>query len=595
VTKAKRTLWIFSARTESGPSLCGIIVKVFPIIADSALATNAERLERPLLSTAQARPIIATRLKTKPYLRPNEAVALALLLATPLQAQSQAGGYSNAVGLGAMGGIILLLLAWSQSLRWQLRGVLSSAQVRSNESEAVGASILPKDNIDLQRTETEFARERDLLTTLLDNTPDLIYFKDLQSRFVRVSRSKMEWALALARNHHQTSSEDSRSADPPNHLRGPTEFAQYLLGKTDFDLYAEDRARSAFEDEQDIIRTGNPLVGKMEKTVSPDGQSSWLVTTKVPWRGHDGTIIGTFGISKDVTFIKEAESKLESSHKQLLEASRLAGMAEVATTVLHNVGNVLNSVNISASIVAEKVKNSEASNLAQVAQMLREHADDLPAFLAHDPKGSKLPAYFAILAERRAAEQKEVLAELSSLCSNIEHIKEIVAMQQAYARVAGLQESLHATDLMEDAMRMNAGAVERHRIQVTREYSALPPILVDKHKVLQILVNLIRNAKYALEDQVLGDKQMILRAEPGENGTVKIYIIDNGVGIAVENMARIFEHGFTTRKNGHGFALHSGALAAREMGGTLTCQSAGPGQGAVFILELPLRPPEENA
>jgi signal transduction histidine kinase len=215
--------------------------------------------------------------------------------------------------------------------------------------------------------------------------------------------------------------------------------------------------------------------------------------------------------------------------------------------------------------------------------------------LASDPKGSKLPAYFATRTECLAAEQKEILAELSSLCANIEHIKEIVAMQQAYARVAGLQETLQATELIDDALRLNAGAVERHHVQVIREYSPIPPILVDKHKVLQILVNLIRNAKYALEDYAPKEKRMILRAARGENGTVKLSIIDNGVGISSENMTRIFEHGFTTRKHGHGFALHSGALAAREMGGTLSCYSAGQGQGAAFTLELPLRPPEASA
>ena len=158
--------------------------------------------------------------------------------------------------------------------------------------------------------------------------------------------------------------------------------------------------------------------------------------------------------------------------------------------------------------------------------------------------------------------------------------------------VAGLQESLKATDLIEDALRLNAGAVERHHVQVIREFSETPPLLVDKHKVLQILVNLIRNAKYALEDRGLGDKRMILRVAPVENGSVKLSVVDNGVGIVPENLTRIFEHGFTTRQNGHGFALHSGALAARQMGGSLTCHSAGPGQGAAFTLELPLRPPE---
>jgi len=655
--------------------------------------------------------------KTKPYLSLYEVLAVALLLATPLQAQSLAGSYSDAEGLGVIGGIILLLLTWAQAVRRQVRRVLPPAgaskggltkgkpktprqneadsswadeheclrallehssdfiyfkdresrfrrcskavyerfgvtqqdiigktdfdffddsharpafedeqeilrtglafhgkvereilnngteqwaltakmPLRNKAGEIIGTFGISKDITDLKRTETQCAYERDLLTTLLDNTADLIYFKDLQSRFVRVSRAKVEWALALARNNDQISSKGNGTGSTPAHLAGPTEFAQYLLGKTDFDIYSEERARAAFEDEQEIIRTGKPLGGKLEKTISQDGKVSWLVTNKMPWRGHDGTIIGTSGISKDVTFIKEAEAKLEKSHKQLMEASRLAGMAEVATTVLHNVGNVLNSVNISAAIVAEKVKNSKPANLARVADMLREHANDLAAFLASDPKGSNLPAYFATLSECLAADQKEMLAELTSLCANIEHIKEIVAMQQAYASVAGLRETLQATDLIEDALRLNAGAVERHHVQVIREYAPIPPILVDKHKVLQILVNLIRNAKYALDEHGPVDRRMTLRAASGANGTVQLSVIDNGAGIAGENLTRIFEHGFTTRKNGHGFALHSGALAARDMGGALTCHSAGLGQGAAFTLELPLRPPEANA
>ena len=648
-------------------------------------------------------------MKTKPYLWRIEVVVLASLVATPLQAQSLAGGYSDVVGLGAMGGIIVFLLAWTHSLRRQLRRVApttgtrdaapvvpsqanapagwadeheillalqehasdhiyfkdrqsrfrwcckavcdrfgvsqqgivgksdfdfyddshsqqafddeqeilrtgmafhgkveregsidgrerwaltSKMPLRNKAGEIIGTFGISKDITDLKRTEMQLAYERDLLTVLMDSTPDFIYFKDLQSRFVRASRSEVESALGRARAKHQLSSKDNGPDSPPAHLAGPTEFTPYLLGQTDSEFYPEERARGAFEDEQEIIRSGAPIVGKLESNVCPDGKIVWLLTTKMPWRAPDGRIIGTFGISKDVTFIKEAEAKLETTHNQLVEASRVAGMAEVATTVLHNVGNVLNSVNISASLVAEKVKNAKTSNLARAAEMLQENATDLAGFLTHDPKGSRLPAYFATLAECLTTEQNEMLAELSSLCANIEHIKEIVAMQQAYAKVAGLQETLNATDLIEDALRLNAGAVERHHVQVIREFSEAPPLLVDKHKVLQILVNLIRNAKYALEDRSHGDKRMILRVEPGENGSVKISVIDNGAGIAPENLTRIFAHGFTTRRNGHGFALHSGVLAARQMGGNLTCHSAGPGQGATFTLELPLRPPE---
>ena len=290
------------------------------------------------------------------------------------------------------------------------------------------------------------------------------------------------------------------------------------------------------------------------------------------------------------TALTQAETRLALLQKQLVDASRSEGTAEVATTVLHNVGNVLNSVNVSASLVADKVKNSRAGNLVKAAALLQDHAGDLPDFLTRDPKGRQFPAYLAGLAQHFVGEQHEILQELSSLCTNIDHIKEIVAMQQAYARVSGVQESLSAQELVEDALRLNAGAVERHKVHVIRQYSPAPPVLVDKHKVLQILVNLIRNAKYALDERGHACKEMILRTGPGQDRLVQISVTDNGVGIPAENLARIFEHGFTTRADGHGFGLHSSTVAARQLGGSLRCLSDGPGKGATFILELPSAP-----
>jgi C4-dicarboxylate-specific signal transduction histidine kinase len=180
------------------------------------------------------------------------------------------------------------------------------------------------------------------------------------------------------------------------------------------------------------------------------------------------------------------------------------------------------------------------------------------------------------------------------LRKNIEHIKDIVAMQQSYATVAGVTESIKASELVEDALRLNAGALTRHDVQVVRQYDADPTLEVDKHKALQILVNLIRNAKYACDASGRDDRRLTLHlAQNG--GRVKIVVLDNGVGIPPENLTRIFSHGFTTKKDGHGFGLHSGALAAQEMGGSLTAHSEGPGHGANFTLELPLRTSSADA
>ena len=199
----------------------------------------------------------------------------------------------------------------------------------------------------------------------------------------------------------------------------------------------------------------------------------------------------------------------------------------------------------------------------------------------------------SVSAEHLAQEQQATIAELKSLHQNIEHIKEIVAMQQSYAKISGVTETVNASELVEDAVRINAGGLQKHHIQLFREYQDVPPLTVEKHKVLQILVNLIRNAEHACGDSPRPDRQIRLRIAPTGKG-VAMSVIDNGVGIPPQNMTLIFGHGFTTRKGGHGFGLHGGALAARELGGSLTAHSDGPGAGATFVLELPLAPKPVN-
>ena len=254
-------------------------------------------------------------------------------------------------------------------------------------------------------------------------------------------------------------------------------------------------------------------------------------------------------------------------------------MAEVATGVLHNVGNVLNSVNVSTTLIREKLQRSEISTLGKVRDLLRQHEADLGAFLTTDPKGKLVPGFIIQLSERLEKEQ--------------------AALQEEH-RPAGAQRGAHqgnrghAAELRAgfglpgaSVRRQAAGrcAADEHRrpdaprqSPVIRQYAEVPPLMVDKHKVLQILVNLVHNAKYALDESRYHDKAAH-GAASRMNGDdrVKVTVADNGVGIPPENLTRIFSHGFTTRKGGHGFGLHSGANAAKEMGGQLTAHSEGPG------------------
>ena len=287
---------------------------------------------------------------------------------------------------------------------------------------------------------------------------------------------------------------------------------------------------------------------------------------------------------------EQAMAKLAEAQQSLMDLSRATGMAEVATGVLHNVGNVLNSVNVSASLLDDQLANSCLRDLRDVAALLQTHATDTAEFFTRDPRGQQLPDLVIQLAEHLDTEHRNWRREVQSVASNIEHIKEIVAMQQSYARVAGVIERLAPRDLFEDAVRMNERALARHSITLERDYQTVPLVEVDKHKVLQILVNLVHNAKYAVEQLPPANRRIRLQLVVLASGRVQLIVSDNGVGIPPENLNRIFSLGFTTRPDGHGFGLHTGALAARELGGSLAVRSDGAGRGATFTLELPAAP-----
>jgi signal transduction histidine kinase len=285
--------------------------------------------------------------------------------------------------------------------------------------------------------------------------------------------------------------------------------------------------------------------------------------------------------------VEERTRELMEAERELVDAARMAGMAEIATNVLHNVGNVLNSVNISAELVTRKLKNSKTLGLGKAVKMMNEHTEDLGQFMTHDEKGKLLPRYFNELVDSIAAEQALLIDELAQLTKSVDHIKEIVTTQQSYAGAARLIEPLNVSDLFEDALRMNSGALSRHHVTVTKDYQDAPTIMGDKHRLLLVLINLISNAKFAMS-HVSEPREMTLGIRIVDRTTLCLSVKDRGEGIAPENLARIFNHGFTTRKDGHGFGLHSCALAAVEMNGRLHVHSDGPGQGALFTLEIPL-------
>jgi PAS domain S-box-containing protein len=338
---------------------------------------------------------------------------------------------------------------------------------------------------------------------------------------------------------------------------------------------------------QELAALGRPYAYEY-RILAADGRTVWIRESGM-LLVENGHPVALRGIMLDITRQKKDAEELDKLNRKLIDTSRQAGMADVATGVLHNVGNVLNSVGVAATVVGERLRRSKVVNLRRATTMLREQNGHLAEYLTNDPKGKLLPAYLDTVADQLTGEQTELIAEMQSVGQHIEHIKEIVAMQQSYAKVSGANEILSVADLVEDALRINATSFTRHGIRLVREYTPdLPVVSVDRHKVLQILINLLRNAKHATEELEGEDKQIVVCVGMGTADRVKITVRDNGIGIPAEHMTKIFNQGFTTKKDGHGFGLHSGANAAKEMGGSLMARSDGPGKGAEFVLELPV-------
>ncbi len=359
------------------------------------------------------------------------------------------------------------------------------------------------------------------------------------------------------------------------------ETANFWEGK----LHPQDAAKA--------IQTGHEMAARGEpysfeyRMIAADNRTVWIRESGMVLV-ENGQPVAMRGIFLDITQHKRDAEQLDKLNRQLIDTSRSAGMADVATGVLHNVGNVLNSVSVSATVVADRLRQSKVAKLCRATAMLKQQNGHLAEFLINDPKGKLIPEFLELVSGELAGEQTELIAKMAAVSENIEHIKEIVAMQQNYAKVSGVYENLSVTELVEDALRLNVAAFERHHIELVRSFDDnVAKVCVDRHKFLQIFINLLRNAKHAMEDVNEHERRMVIRVGLASPGQVKVVVSDNGIGIPPENLTRIFNHGFTTKKDGHGFGLHSGANAAKEMGGSLVGHSDGPGKGAEFTLFLP--------
>lgn len=284
--------------------------------------------------------------------------------------------------------------------------------------------------------------------------------------------------------------------------------------------------------------------------------------------------------------VSERTAQLKEAQQELIEKAHQAGMADIATGTLHNVGNILNSVKTSTQVMSDLIHESQISSLTKANDLLRENMNNLEDFICNNPKGKKLLHYYQKLEEVFAAEREEMIKHIQRLNIKVDAIVEVIAAQQAYAGTSSLTEEFPLVDIIDDALTMQSGSIERYNITIVKNYNVQPRIPVQKVKLVHILINLINNAKEAMLQTPPDQRKLIITIDRDTTGAVIVKISDTGHGISRENLDRIFSHGFTTRKDGHGFGLHSSANYMTEMHGEMHAESEGINKGATFFLKF---------
>jgi len=527
----------------SGASVCGLVLLYVLRDRSPYFGTNAGLMVQPVLAVY----LLGTRRGL--FLTLGWSAVLVLF---PL--------YYTQWGAGAV--------SPPDEMLWPLYLCASFCFVLSWGLSALHSATATEAQRSLERTLKELRNREGQLLSVFESTDDLVFSLDTDKRLLTSNSAAKQLYRARFGQEPHVGQPFFPESVPELRAAWTPRLAKALAGQ-----------RQRFEEEHEL----------------ESSRATFDISVN-PVHGTEGRITGVTVFARNVTAArKEAEMRLGEVYRTLVDVSRQAGMAEIATGVLHNVGNTLNSVNVSTTLVVDKLRQSRLPGLSKVSNLLQERSSELSTFLTQDPQGKLLPAYISALSEQLQQEHSALLKEMRSLSDSIEHMKSVISMQQKYARTAGALEEVSLPQLIDEALRLHAVSFERLGIRIERDYSGVAPVLIDRHRLLQILINLLSNARDALISSESPNKNLLIGIRPApEGGRLLIEVTDNGIGIAPEHAKRMFTQGFTTKKEGHGFGLHISALAAMEMKGRLSCSSPGKGQGATFTLELPTQAPKSG-
>lgn len=461
-----------------------------------------------------------------------------------------------------------------------------AALLQSN-TNSEGLIILQGENI----TELKLLKKNLLyMEKIINILPGVMWWKDLEGRYLGCNQAMLK-VCSL-------------------------ETKEEIIGKTDYDMpWTKEESDHYRADDKSVMDTKQAKLNIEESQTFPDGRVTTLLTNKVPVFDENNTIMGTLGTFLDITERKQKEMEVLLTNQQLhialeklkqasdsesklknelVSAARMAGMAEVSTSVLHNVGNVLNSVNTSLFMVNKLFHQIPFSKLIKISRLMQENMPEIGHYLTEDKQGKLIIAYLQTLTESAVNDSETISQELNLLHSHLEHIVEIISTQQSMIISHGFNEDVVIADLVTNAITINIGVNNRAGITLNTQFNETPPLRTDRVKLMQILVNIIKNSIEALTSSDNTEKSLTLSTHDRDGRNLCIKVSDSGIGISEENLKQIFKHGFTTKEKGHGFGLHNCILYAKEMGGTIEVESAGLNKGTTFNIILPYHPPESD-
>jgi len=420
-------------------------------------------------------------------------------------------------------------------------------------------------------TETMQQQMNQMFLNFIDGAPMTICIRDAEGRYTLLNRLH---AIELRCKKEEA--------------LGKT-LAEILQGKND------DEVKETQEKDQWVLNYHLPLT--TEDTMVMGNEQAFYMSHRFPLFDEMGETIAVALIKVDVTefkilqktteaHLREAKKHTDAAQKEVVDAAHRAGMAEIATGILHNVGNFMTLVNVAANVGAETLEKSKLGSLGKANAMMQEHLQELGTFLTQDPKGQKLPKFYLDLEKILEKEQNQLKESFGKILKSADVINNVISTQQKYAKSEGVSEEVDLMVIIQDTLDLQEGSFTHHHVDIIKNFGTIPMVEAQRPKLIHILTNLFKNAKEALEVNPAGERKITLATGMTTEGLVYLQVEDNGPGVSNEHLNKIFTHGFTTKKTGHGFGLHTCANYMTEMGGRLSVQRDRLGKGALFTLKF---------